>query len=100
VNTASGYNYQCVGVLVVSISFFRSGFEIISQASGLGMGIGRLLRPLRGIGEMTMQDGGLNSTRHVKVPPGAGVPQWHVHGVAVGLSIDRRGVRNMIQLTC
>jgi len=50
---------------------------MITQASGLGMGVGRFSRPLRGVGVLAMLDTGLDTTRCVEsvceVPLGAGV---------------------------
>jgi len=50
---------------------------MITQASGLGMGVGRFSRPLRGVGVLAMPDTGLDTTRRVEsvceVPLGAGV---------------------------
>jgi len=41
---------------------------MIPWASGLGMGVGRFLRPPRGLGVITMPDAGLDTTRQVDVP--------------------------------
>jgi hypothetical protein len=46
---------------------------MIARASGLGMALGRFSRPLRGVGVLAMPDDRLYTTRHVEVPPGAGV---------------------------
>jgi hypothetical protein len=50
---------------------------MIARASGLGLGVGRFSKPLRGVGVLAMRDAGLDTTRRVesvcKVPPGAGV---------------------------
>jgi len=45
---------------------------MIARASALGMGVGRLSRPLRGVGVIAMQDSGLCTARCVEDPPGAG----------------------------
>ena len=67
---------------------------MIARASGLGMGVGRLTRPLRGVGVLAMPDGGLDTTQHVdsvcEVLQGAGVLLLLVPGMAVGVIIDRR----------
>ena len=46
---------------------------MIAWASGLGMGVGRLSRPLRGVGVIAMPNVGLDTIRPIEVPPGAGV---------------------------
>jgi len=77
---------------------------MIARASGLGMGVGRFSRPLRGVGVLAMPDAGLDTTRLVesvyKVPPGAGVLRLLVTGVAVGVYIDRRSVADGVEATC
>jgi len=69
---------------------------MIARASGLGMGVGRFSRPLRGVGVLEMPDAGLDTTRCVEsvceVPLGAGVLRLHVPGVAVRIIIDHRCV--------
>ena len=76
---------------------------MIARASGLGMGVGRFSRPLRGVGVLAMPDAGLDTTRRVesvcKVPPGAGVLRLLVTGVAVGGFIDRRSVADGVEAT-
>ena len=76
---------------------------MIARASGLGMGVGRFSRPLRGVGVLAMPDAGLDTTRCVesvcKVPPGAGVLRLLVTGVAVGVFIDRRSVADGVEAT-
>jgi len=39
---------------------------MIAWASGLGMGVGRFSRPLRGVGVLAMADAGLDTTRRVE----------------------------------
>jgi len=73
---------------------------MIARACGLGMGVGRFSRPRRGVGVITMPDAGLDPTRRVEVPPGAGVLQLLVPGVAVGVSVDRRCVADGVEVTC
>jgi hypothetical protein len=77
---------------------------MIARASGLGMGVGRFSRPLRGVGVLAMPDAGLDTTRRVesvcKVPPGSGVLQLLVTGVAVGVFIDRHSVADGVEATC
>jgi len=46
---------------------------MIVRASGLEMGVDRFSRPLRGVGVITMPDAGLDTTRCIEVPSGAGV---------------------------
>jgi len=72
---------------------------MIAQASGLGMGVGRFSRPRRGVGVMTVPNGGLDTTRRVEVPPGAGVLRLLVPGMAVGVLIDRRCVADGVEVT-
>jgi len=38
------------------------------------MGVGRFSRPLREVGVIALPNEGLDTTRRVEVPPGAGVP--------------------------
>jgi len=60
---------------------------MVEQASGLRMTLGRVSRPLRGVGLLAMPDGGLDISQHIesvcKVPPGTGVLQLVVPGIAV-----------------
>jgi hypothetical protein len=67
------------------------------------MGVGRFSRPLRGLGVLAMPDAGLDTTRRVEsvymVPLGAGVLRLLVHGVAVGVIIDRRCVVDEVAAT-
>jgi len=69
---------------------------MIARAPGLGMGVGRFSRLLRGVGVLAMLDAGLDTTRRdesvCKVPPGVGMLRLLVPGVAVGGFIDRRSV--------
>jgi len=69
---------------------------MIARASGAGLGVRRISRPLRGVGVLAMPDAGLDSTRRVdsvgEVPLGAGVLRLLVPGLAVGLIIDHRCV--------
>jgi hypothetical protein len=77
---------------------------MIAQASGLGMGVGRFSRLLRGVGVLAMPDAGLDTTRPVesacKVPPSAGVLRLFLTGVAFGVFIDRRSVADGVEATC
>jgi len=72
---------------------------MISRASGLGMRVGRFLRPLGGVGVIAMPNAGLDTTRHIAVPPGAGVLRLLVTGVTVGVCIDRRCVADGVDVT-
>jgi len=60
-----------------------------TRASGLGMGVGRLSRPLRGVGVIAMPNAGLDTTQRVEVPLGGGVLRLLETGVAVGVFLDR-----------
>jgi hypothetical protein len=46
-----------------------------------------------------MPDAGLDTTRHIEVPPGAGVLWLLVPGVAVEVFIDRRRVADGVEVT-
>ena len=76
---------------------------MIARASGLGMGVGRFSRPLRGVGVLAMPDAGLDTTRRVEsvcmVPLGGGVSQLLVPGVAVEVIIDRHCVADGVEVT-
>jgi hypothetical protein len=72
---------------------------MIAQASGLGMGVGRFSRPLRGVGVIAMPNEGLDTTRRVEVPPGAGVLQLLVLVMGVGVFNDRRCVADGVEVT-
>jgi len=72
---------------------------MIAWASGLGMGVGRFSRPRRGVGVITMPDAGLDTTRRVKVPPGAGVLRLLVPGVVVAVFVDHRCVADGVEVT-
>jgi hypothetical protein len=76
---------------------------MIAQASGVGMGVGRLSRPLRGVGVLAMPDSGLDTTRHdesvCKIPLGAGVLRLHVPSMAVGELIDSHSVVDGVEVT-
>jgi len=69
---------------------------MITRASGLGIGVGRFSRPLRGVGVLAMPDVGLDATRRVEsvceVPLGASLLRLLVPGVAVGVIMDRHCV--------
>jgi hypothetical protein len=77
---------------------------MIARASGVGMGVSRFSRLLRGVGVLAMLDAGLDTTRRVesvcKVPPGIGVLQLRVTGVAVGVSIDHPSVADGVEANC
>jgi hypothetical protein len=47
------------------------------------MGVGRIFRPGRGVGVITMPDAGLDTTQRMEVPPDAGVLRLLVPGMAV-----------------
>jgi hypothetical protein len=72
---------------------------MIVQASGLWIGVGRFSRPRREVGVITMADPGLETNRHVEVPPDAGVLRLLVPGVAVGVFVDSRRVVDEVDLT-
>jgi hypothetical protein len=76
---------------------------MITRASGFAMGVGRLSRPLRGVGVLAMPDAGLDTTRHVEsvcmVPLGAGVLRLPVPGMVVRVIIDFRCVADGLEVT-
>ena len=72
---------------------------MIPRTSGLGMGVGRFSRRRRGVEVITMPDVGLDPTRHVEVPPGAGVLRLLVSRMAVGVFIHRRCVADRVEVT-
>jgi len=76
---------------------------MIARASGLGMGVGRFSRPLRGVGVLAMPDAELDTTRRVEslcvIPLGAGVLQLLVPSVAVGVIIDSHCVADGVEVT-
>jgi hypothetical protein len=47
---------------------------------------------------IAMPDAGLDTTRRVEVPPGAGVLQLLVPGVAVGVFVDLRRVADGVEV--
>ena len=73
---------------------------MIAWASGPGMGAGRFSRPLRGVGVIAMPNVGLDTTRRIEVPPGAGVLRLLVTGLAVGVFIDRCCVADGVKVMC
>jgi len=72
---------------------------MIARASVLGMRVGRFSRPLRGVGVIAMPNAGLDTTRRVAVPLGAGVLRLLVTGVVVGVFIVRRCVADGVEVT-
>ena len=76
---------------------------MIAQASGIGMGVGRFSRQLRGVGVLAMPDAGLDTTRRVEsvsaIPLGACVLLLLVPGVEVGAIIDCRCVADGVEVT-
>jgi len=77
---------------------------MIVRASGLGMGVGRFSRLLRGVRVLAMPDAGLDTTQRVEsvcvVPLGAGVLRLLVPGMAVGVIIDHRCIADGAEVTC
>jgi hypothetical protein len=77
---------------------------MIARASGFGMGVGRLSRPLRGVRVLAMPDAGLDTTRRIEsvcmVLLGAGVLRLFVPSVVVGGIIDRHCVVDGVKVTC
>jgi hypothetical protein len=65
---------------------------MIMWAFGLGMGVRKFSRPLRGVEVIARPNAGLDTMRRVVVPPGAGVLRLLVTGMVVGLFIHHRCV--------
>jgi len=76
---------------------------MIAHASGLGIGVGRISRQLRGVGVLAMPDAELDTTWCVwtacEVPPETDVLRLHVPSVAVGRYIDSRCVVDRVEVT-
>jgi len=100
VDTTCVCNYHRLCLRLLSVARVRSGFVMIARASGLGMGVGRFPRPLRGVGVLAMPYAGLYTTRRVEsvceVPLGAGVLRLFVPGTAVGVIITCRCVADLV----
>jgi len=63
VDTVCICNCHCLCLWLISEASVCSGFVMIAQASGLGMGVARFPRPLRGVGVLAMLDVGMDTTR-------------------------------------
>ena len=91
---------HCLCLWFLSVAQIHSGFGMIAQASGLGMGVGRFTRLLRGVGLLAMPDAGQGTTWRVEsiceVPLGAGVLRLFVPGTAVGVIITCRCVADLV----
>jgi hypothetical protein len=76
---------------------------MIVLPSGLGMGVGRFSRPLRGVGVLAMLDAGLDTTQSVEsvcqVPTGASILQLLVPCLAIGVFIDLCRVADGLEAT-
>jgi len=76
---------------------------MVARPSGLGMGEGRMSRPLQGLGVLAMPDARQDTIRWVEsvceVPPGAGLLLLLVPGLAVVGIIDRRCVVDGVTAT-
>jgi len=71
---------------------------MIVWASGLGMGVGKFSGPLRRVGVIAMPDAGLDTTRRIEVPPGAGVLRLLVRGAVIAVFIDHRSVADWVEV--
>jgi hypothetical protein len=71
---------------------------MIVRASGLQMGLGRISRPRRGVGVITMPDAGLNTMRRVEVCLSAGLLRMCVPDIAVGVLTDRHWVADRVEV--
>jgi len=76
---------------------------MIAHASGIGMGVGRFSRPLRGVGVLAMPDAELDTMRRVEsvcmVLLGAGVLRLLVPSVAFGVITEHRSVAVGVEVT-
>jgi hypothetical protein len=76
---------------------------MITRPSGFGMGVGSVLRPLKGVGVLAMPDAGLDTMRRVEsvcmVPLGAGVLRLLEPGVPVGVINDSGCVADRVEVT-
>jgi hypothetical protein len=76
---------------------------MVAQASGFGMGVGRVSSPGGGVGVLAMPEARLDTTRRVEsvceVPPGAGVLRLLVPAMVVGVIIDCRCVVDGVKVT-
>jgi len=92
VDTACGCDCHCLYLLFIFVACIRSGFEMITWATGFSMGVARLSRLLWGVGVWTMRDAELDTMGQVEsvweVPPGGGVLHLLVPITVVGEYID------------
>ena len=58
----------------------------------------KVFKTVRGVGVIAIPNAGLDTTRRVEVPPGAGVLRLLATGVAVGVLIDRRCVADGVEV--
>jgi hypothetical protein len=72
---------------------------MIVWASGLGIGICRFSRRLRGVGVIAMPNARLDTMWHFEVPPPAAVLQLLLTCVVVGVVIDRCCVACAVEVT-
>jgi len=61
VETADGCNCHCHHLAFLCVARVHNAFVMIVWTSGLGMGLGRLSRPLRGVGVQAMSDAELDT---------------------------------------
>jgi len=103
VDIACGCNCHCLCVWFFSAARIHSGFVMIVRASGLGMGVGKYSRLLRGMRVLVMPDAGLHTTWCIEsvcmVSPGAGVLQLFLCSMAVGVFINCRCVADGVEVT-
>jgi len=99
-NTTCSWHCHGLCCWFSSAACVRSGFSIIARVSSPGMQVGRFSRPPSGVGVIAMPDDGLDTTRHVEVPPGAGLLWLLVPSVAVGEFIDRCCLANGVLVMC
>jgi len=103
VDTAFGCNCHYLCLWFLSVARVRSGFGMITQASGLGMGVGRVSRWLRVVGVQAMPKAGLHTMRSVEsvceVRLGAGGLWLRVPSMAVRVLIPRHCVADRVEAT-
>jgi len=102
VDTACSINCHCLCLWSKSVAFIHSRFVMIAQATGLGMRVAKMSRPLRSVGVQAMPDAGLTTMGCIESvcehPLGAGVLLLLVSGLAVGEYIIHRCVADRVQV--
>jgi len=91
VDTSGRCNGHSLCLWFFSVAHIHSRF-VIARASGFGMRVGRISKPLRGVGVLAMPDAGLDSSQCIEsvceVTLGAGVLQQLEPSMEVGVFVD------------